>query len=171
MPDPTPDPTNQPPPTGNPPPQHQNGAAQGGGEPNEAVLALRTEREARQAAERAAAAYKTQHEADKAKWEEERTGLNSTLAEANSKATTSEIKRLLFTEGCVDVDVAAAAGEFKTVDPAKIADAVKVFREAHPSMFPRTSQTNHSFDGGAQPGQQPVGRTMNDVIRKAAGKV
>src|SRR6188768_4259300 len=161
MPDPTPETTPQPPPTSSPPLQNGTATHNDSSGPSEAVVALRVEREARQAAERTAAAYKTQHEADKAAWAEKETTLNSVLAEANTKATTSEIKRLLFTEGCVDVDVAAAAGEFKSVDPAKVADAVKTFREAHPSMFPKTSANPHSFDGGAQPGQQPAGRSMN----------
>jgi len=156
---------------GGQPPPHQNGAAGAATpEPPETLRALQTEREARAAAERAAATLRTEREAEQKKWAEERETLTKAVSEANTKATTTEVKRVLGAAGCIDVDLAALAGEFAGVDPAKIPDAVKKFQEAHPSLFPKAPTSPHSFDGGAQPGQNPGQRTMNDVIRRAAGK-
>ena len=140
-------------------------------QPPETLRALQSEREARAAAERDARNLKAMHESDKTAWATEKDNLTKTLADAQAKAVTSEVKRMLGAAGCVDVDVAAMAGEFRGVAEDKIADAVKEFRDAHPSMFPKAAPTSpHSFDGGAQPGQPQTGRTMNDVIRRAAGK-
>lgn len=125
--------------------------------------ALQAERQAaRDAAKRAEAAERelealrtaTQSEQEKALAAARKEGAAEAAAKADGRVRRAEVRRALAAAGCVDVDIAAMAGDFGELAVTEDGDVVDLdktvngFRSTHPALFAPKRPTG-SADAGS----------------------
>lgn len=109
-----------------------------------------------EAAERELEAFRSANQSDqeKALAAARKEGAAEAKGQADARVRRSEVRRVLATAGCVDVDIAAMAGDFADLavtedgDVEGIERAVADFQKAHPSLF-GTKRPTGSADAGS----------------------
>lgn len=109
-----------------------------------------------EAAERELEALRTANQSDqeKAIAAARKEGAAEAKAQADARVRRSEVRRVLATAGCVDVDIAAMAGDFSDLAVTEDGDvegldkAVAEFQKAHPTLFGSKRPTG-SADAGS----------------------
>lgn len=124
-----------------------------------------------EAAERELEALRTANQSDqeKALAAARKEGATEAQARADAKVRRSEVRRVLATAGCVDVDIAAMASDFAELPVTEEGDvegldkAVADFRTAHPALFPPKRPAG-SVDAGSLTGNRaPASYTREQI--------
>lgn len=110
-----------------------------------------------EAAERELEALRTANQSDheKALAAARKEGATEAGARADARVRRSEVRRMLSTAGCVDVDIAAMAGDFADLPVTEDGDvdgierAVADFQKAHPTLFGSRRPTGSADSGSS----------------------
>jgi hypothetical protein len=124
-----------------------------------------------EAAERELEALRTANQSDqeKAIAAARKEGAAEAQTRADAKVRRSEVRRVLATAGCIDVDIAATAGDFSELavtddgDVEGLEKAVTAFRTAHPALFATKRPTGSADAGSVTGGGAPASFTPAQI--------